>query len=323
VAGKRFLLVFCASVAAGVGVLALLLLILDPFDRGHGLFAKRGTLERGPRTANVSRGRDPAFNAAVFGNSHIQLLKPERLNAATGLSWVQLTVPATMPDEQVIVMHWFLHNHPGSSKALVIGTDHFWCNADPNLSSKHPFPRWLYSLEPVSYYSNLFRMQAVRLMPRKVSFLLGQTKARPTDGYWDYEAYRTRNEAQLLKEAEAARSAPLWNETGKYPWIERLARELAALDRRIAVILVAPPHFQPGMPPQGSAQAQAERACAAQLATVARNRPGTAFLDMRADRDAFSNPAHFWDTTHYSADVARAIETEIAKALRSIEASGK
>ena len=39
---------------------------IDPYDTGRsGLLKKPGVRPQGPRTANASRGRDPAFNAAV------------------------------------------------------------------------------------------------------------------------------------------------------------------------------------------------------------------------------------------------------------------
>ena len=84
--------------------LALVLIVtavyaIDPYDTGRSsLLAKPGVRPQGPRTAAASRGRDQAFNGAIIGNSHIQLLSPERLKAATGLDFVQLSVPATRPE---------------------------------------------------------------------------------------------------------------------------------------------------------------------------------------------------------------------------------
>jgi hypothetical protein len=73
--------------------------VLDPYDTGRSALVERpGVRPQGPRTAGASRGRDLAFNAAVFGNSRIQLLSPERLNGITGLSLVQLSVPGTGPN---------------------------------------------------------------------------------------------------------------------------------------------------------------------------------------------------------------------------------
>lgn len=316
---RSFITLFLVAAAVLAAGIMIALAVLDPYDRGHGLFARRGTLEGGPRTANVSRGRNPDFNAAIIGNSHVQLLKPERLNGETGLSWVQLSVPATQAREQFVMLDWFARNHRDTAAAVVIGTDYRWCTADAAVAPLHPFPFWLYDADPLVYYPGLFRMQAVRVLPRRIAFLVGRAKARVADGFWDYEAYRTRNEERLWKDAAEARTYTSWNDTGKFPWIDRLATELKALPARVGVVLVTPPHFFATMPPAGTDQARAERACAGRLAEVARNRPRTALVDLRGDQERFRDPKYFWDTTHFTTEVAQAVEADIAAALRAMK----
>ena len=86
---------------------------IDPYDTGRStLLGKPGIRPQGPWTAAASRGRDQAFDAAIIGNSHIQLLSPERLRETTGLSFVQLSTPGSGPREQFAVLNWFLrHRH--------------------------------------------------------------------------------------------------------------------------------------------------------------------------------------------------------------------
>lgn len=321
--GRRFLFLFCGSALALAGALAVLLVLLDPFDRGHGLFAKRGTLEGGPRTANVSRGRDPDFNAAVIGNSHVQLLMPERLDAATGLRWVQLTVPATLAPEQLAMLRWFVDHHRGMAKALIIGTDYHWCHADPERALLRPFPFWLYDPAPLTYFGNLFRMQAARLLPRKIAYLAGLTQARRADGYWDYEAYRTHDETYLRRNIEQLRASTFWNDTGRFPWIDRLGEALARLAPELKVVLLAPPVHPDALPAAGSSQAAAERACIAALERIAAARPGTAVLDVRKESGRFADPRFFWDATHYSKPVAEQIEREAGQLIRTMIAGQK
>src|SRR5215204_4590152 len=142
-AWRRFARDFVIGATAILGSLLAIVYALDPFDTGRpGLFAKAGVRPQGPRTAGASRGRDPAFNAAVIGNSHVQLLSPERLGALTGLSFVQLTIPATRPKEQFAVIGWFMRHHP-DARALVIGADNHWCTPDPAIPIEKPFPFWL------------------------------------------------------------------------------------------------------------------------------------------------------------------------------------
>src|SRR5690606_37526867 len=93
---RRFALTLVAVTAAALLALVAVAYAVDPYDSGRSaLFEKPGVRPQGPRTANASRGRDPAFNAAIFGNSRIQLIPPERLDKATGLDFVQLAVPGS------------------------------------------------------------------------------------------------------------------------------------------------------------------------------------------------------------------------------------
>ncbi len=122
-----------------------LVILVDPYDSGRfGFIGIKGISDESPRTANASRGRDPQFNAAVFGNSTGQLLKPAELSRATGVRFVQLTVPGTGPREQIALLRWFVRHH-ARADALVIVTDPVWCTDDPALPILNPFPFWLYS----------------------------------------------------------------------------------------------------------------------------------------------------------------------------------
>src|ERR1700761_9104483 len=74
-------------IAIGAAVLALIIAV-DPWDSGR--FPSLGIVgvaDDSQRVVNVSLGRDPQFDAAIFGNSHGQLLDPERLSRATRRSF--------------------------------------------------------------------------------------------------------------------------------------------------------------------------------------------------------------------------------------------
>src|ERR1700760_4164439 len=65
---------------------------VDPYDSGR--FPSLGIVgvsDTNQRTEFVSLGRSDKFNAAIFSDSHGQLLDPDRLTQATGLSFVQLS----------------------------------------------------------------------------------------------------------------------------------------------------------------------------------------------------------------------------------------
>src|SRR5215218_10099268 len=171
-AWRRFARDFVFGATAILVSLLAITYALDPFDTGRpGLFAKAGVRPQAPRTAGASRGRDPAFNAAVIGNSHIQLLSPERLDALTGLSFVQLSIVATGPKQQFAVVDWFMRHHPGA-RALVIAADRFWCQPELADPDQAPLPFWLDSRKRHECVLWLRRLQVLEELPRGNRYLL-------------------------------------------------------------------------------------------------------------------------------------------------------
>src|SRR5579862_6609712 len=102
---RRFAVIFLAVLFGILGPIYAALVVLDPYDTGRfPTFLPAGVTEDGSRTASASRGRDPQFNAAVFGNSRGQLLDPAKLSELTGLSFAQLTTPGSGPREQMTLI---------------------------------------------------------------------------------------------------------------------------------------------------------------------------------------------------------------------------
>ena len=311
---RKFLTLLVGATAALAFAFFAFVLAVDPYDRGHGIFPKRGTLEGGPRTGNASRGRDPRFNAAVIGNSHAQLIEPAKLDAATGLAFVQLTVPGTGPREQFTLLDWFMRRHGGAARAVVLGVDNLWCAADAEPPLQYPFPFWLYEERPLAYASDLLRGRALRTAFRRVLLLVGAKKPVRPDGYWDYSDSYTRNDA-WLKAGATMHGPAYWNTTGVFPILERLRSALDSLPATTRVVLYVPPLHVTGLPVAGSADAAGERACVAALQRIAAERPGTSVADLRQDNEATRDPLNFWDASHYAHPMARIAEGRIAAAL--------
>jgi hypothetical protein len=313
-------------VGAGLGMLAILtavIFVVDPYDTGRpGWINKPGVRPQGPRTAAASRGRDPAFNAAIFGNSHVQLLSPERLNGQTGLSFVSMIAPATRPKEQLALMDWFLRNRVSPPRALVVGIDGEWCTGDPELPNDKPFPFWLYDRSLATYMRGLIRYDMLEEAPRRVGYLLSKKpeRARP-DGYWDYEpnyialGYDVRpDRREKLEKGE--RSIAL-NATNSFPAADRLAAVLQTLPATTHVTLLHPPFYRSVLPREGDALWATETACKAAFAAVARARPNTTVLDWRVQRPEVQDAALWFDHTHYRTPVARKIEDDISRLIRA------
>ena len=302
--------------ALGAGVIFALVIVVDPYDSGRfgfvGIKGIKGINDESPRTANASRGRDPQFNAAVFGNSTGQLLKPAELSQATGARFVQLTMPGTGPREQIAVLRWFVRHHVHAD-ALVIVTDPVWCTDDPAMPILNPFPFWLYSDSDIEYVGYLFSSRALGRMKRRLQLGAGVRTPSAPDGYWDYE---------LLAHSDF-RPAPPQDEpdgtaTGadsQFPAIERLAGFIASVPN-VPVVLVMPPIIASDLPRPGTRGAARLAACKGALARLVAGRPYSNFLDFRVDDPLTRDPKNFLDPMHYRAQVARRIEQRIAESLR-------
>jgi hypothetical protein len=305
----RWLATFLAMAALGAAIVFALVVLVDPYDSGRfGLIGIKGISDESPRTANASRGRDPQFNAAVFGNSTGQLLKPSELSQATGARFVQLTVPGTGPREQLALLHWFVRHHPRPN-ALVIVTDTAWCTDDPDLRVLNPFPFWLYSDSDLEYLGRLFSSRALGRMVRRVQIGLGLKTPSAPDGYWDYEQ---------LGHGEF-RPAPPTDEKPDvamdFPAIQPLANFLASIPN-VPVVLVMPPMIADNLPQPDSRSSARLAICKSALAGLVAGRPHSNFLDFRVDDPLTRDQRNFLDPMHYRAQIARRMEQRIAESLR-------
>src|SRR5262245_46057796 len=78
---RRFVKRYVAAFVGTLVVVLAFIVLVDPYDSGRfPSLPLRGVSDTSQRTENVSLGRDAKFNAAIFGNSHGQLLDPARLS---------------------------------------------------------------------------------------------------------------------------------------------------------------------------------------------------------------------------------------------------
>jgi hypothetical protein len=300
--------------------------LLDPYDSGRSpLDLKHGVRPQGARTALASRGRDPQFTGAIFGNSHIQLISPERLREQTGIPFVSLIAPATRPKETLLTIDWFLRHHQEvPPKAIVVGVDDFWCTPDPALPNDKPFPFWLLSRSLPEYLSKLMRYDLIEEIPRRIVYLASSKaeRARP-DGYQDYEA---RNHGQghatrpdLREKLEKPVESGGGNTDGPFPAATALEALMKSAPAQTKLILVRPPVYISGLPRPGTPDFAAEAACLRAYADLAAHRRHTALLNWRLDRPELHDSNLFLDHAHYRQPVARLIEADIAAAIRGLD----
>ena len=234
---RDFLIWFVAALLGMTATLAAGLVALDPYDTGRfSLVSKPGMPKEGPRLSNASRARDPGFDGAIIGNSHIQLVSPQRLRGLSGVRFVQLAIPGTGPTEQMQILAAFLRAHADPPKAIVIGIDKSWCVAERNPVPSHPFPGWLYSENDATYLSGLFRMASVRALAMRIAFLTGFKARSAADGYWDYEEGQVKPDAFAVQPPSRAMSEAKIDHFGPSDTLGDLLQATPASTRVVLVI---------------------------------------------------------------------------------------
>jgi hypothetical protein len=310
---SRFVLEFLAIFLIGTAAMAVLIVITDPYKSGRfGMQWNLGVVDESPRTADVSRGRDPAFNAAVIGDSRGQLLDPARLSEMTAWKFVQLSVPGSGPREQLTILRWFLQHHDGPV-SVVLTTDDVWCTADPDLPPISPFPFWLYGSN-LDYVTHMLRGEALDRSWRRIMLAVGRRTASDPAGYWDYEIGSVwhLSAPPAPAAAELASLAPLEQQRG-FPAVEQLASVLSEAKNRISLVMMFPPVHATVLPRRDTAEAATIAQCKGALESFAQKYG--IFLDFLVDGDMARDPMNFMDQIHYRASVARHLEDAIASAL--------
>jgi hypothetical protein len=242
------------------------------------------------------------------------LLDPARLSDLTGHHFVQLTVPATGPREQLTLLHWFVEHHAHIGN-IVVATDSRWCTQDASLPITDAFPFWLYADDNAEYAAGALRTAALDRGWRRLLVVLGRRKPSDPGGYWDYEHGRVWGFGQFAGAIPNGFNPGVEMRAPQrpFPAIERLQASVATLPADAGIALVYPPVFATELPAAGSTAAELLAECKGALSQVAHAR-GT-FLDFAVDGEIARNPKNFMDATHYRADVARTMEAQIAAAL--------
>jgi hypothetical protein len=318
VAWRSFVLTFLLVLAGGLAVLYALIIAVDPYDTGRfPTFMPPGVSDVNQQTANASSGRNPIFNAAVFGNSHGMLLSPARLDKLTGLAFVQMTSPGSGPREQMILMHWFMRHH-AQIKAVVIAADQTWCTHDRALPLLYEFPPWLYADSDLEYLAHMLNTRSLSAGYKRVLIALGYEKPDDADGYRDYESGRTWSFRP--ERPPGGTLAPILSDRidRAFPALDALDQILAKLPPDTAVIVVMPPQFYTLLPPAGSREAAELAACKADIEARVRAREHSGFFDYLNDTPAARNPENFMDPEHYRANIAREIEADIAGVVAGV-----
>jgi hypothetical protein len=316
---RRCAIAFVTVLYGGIGLIYAFLLVVDPWDTGRfptPLPTGVADLER--RTATASRGRNPRFDAAIFGNSRTYMLDPERLSQATGLSFVSLGTPAAGPQEEMQVTRYFLRFHPAAA-AIVFSIDQQWCSHDPALPMRFPFPFWLYRGD-LEYLANLLSTRSLNAAQTRVRLALGRIAPADPRGFLDYEAgkvwdFHPEEPPSPAPRVNTLSPAAAVTANTYFPALEAFDRLMAELPSKTRLVIMLPPLYHTRLPGPGTQEAADLAACKSALAERLGHRNGVALLDYLVDSPMVHDPENFMDVVHYRRPVARAIENAIIGAF--------
>ena len=323
---RLFLRIYAATLLAVGAACFAFVLVMDPYNTGMLTPLDRNLgIHDTPRVADVGRGRNPAFDSALLGNSTGQLIDPARLGTLMGGHFVSLIIPGSGPVEQLVMMDYFLRHHPNGVRTLIVTMDASWCYADRSFARdkiKNPFPFWLYDGKVVPYLTHIITMDTIKLSRHKLSAMFGRRTIYRADGYENFELGRMWRIDEAWERLAAKDNVMRWmsesdrSGLNSFAALDALEARLAQFGPQVRVVLAFMPYYAPGLPPAGSLTAERLALCKAHATQLAAAH-GAAYLDFLQDNRVTQDAANFWDALHYRSHVARAIEYAIAEARKS------
>jgi hypothetical protein len=332
---RRFARTLVLVLLLVTGVLYGFVLIVDPYDT----VPFSPDLERVPvdgiqRLFHPMLARSAKFDSAVIGNSNIRLLKPEQLNALFGGAFVNLGMNAASPWEQLQMFRLFNRHHQDIG-TVIFGLDYLWCLeqwADQRFVgsvSAADFPDWMYDESPWNDFPPL-NLPVLKHAWRQLMAIAGLEQYEPgLDGYTvftkpmdEYKLDKARRE--IYGSAEPKVKTPVvpavqFSEAElaglQYPALDRLKSMLGELgpDAR-KIMLFVPYHWYYQATP-GSKNALVWNECKRRVVELASAHPNAYVVDFMIESDITTTDENYWDSVHYTLDVADRLASLMAGAI--------
>lgn len=320
----RFVLHLLGVFLGGSVALFALLALADPW----GTLPFRSPLPRVPadhsqRWAYPELARSQRFDAAIIGNSTARLFNPADLDAATGVTFVNLAMVHSFAYEQMQLLDVFLRAHP-APRALLIGLDRVWCERGDDLErfGYGPLPGWLYRDDALEALANLFNMHAIETAWRSASAILGfSERAYGPNGYQLLDVDFHRFDPVLAKSLITQNLAEPWSTpanpdpaTWHYvalDWLHQRTDTLPA-STRLLLVFVARHHLYPAPGTSGAAMV-AE--CKHRVAAMAKTRPNTGVYDLSMPSPMTMDESHWWDAVHMRPEPMAQLSRELGAAI--------
>jgi hypothetical protein len=304
----------------GTALVYVSVILADPFATGRlSPFGHFNVTSDKRMFNNAGRVRNPAFDAAIIGNSRSFAIEPQRLSEGTGRRFAHLGLEAVSHADQLTMLSLFAKARAQRPAAFVQVVDaENWCNPSRGRTA-YDVPWWLYEGSTLTYLQRILSAESVRASLRRIRIALGVSgDAARGDGYF---IWMPKNAAQL-RQAMVIAPQPVDAAAADAPFAELddLERALNRIEAASPVVLLMPPVFAKALPVAGSLADARLAACKRRLEAIAAARPNTAFVDARRDGAAVREPNNFIDATHYLEAAAIPAEIEVIAALKRLAA---
>lgn len=322
---RRF---FAVAMATAVGLAAAVyafVAIIDPWD----ILPLSPAWPRAPISSNqrfsfASLARSPKFDSVVVGTSTTRLLRPAALAASFGGAFVNLSMNAATPYEQVRLLSTFRRTHR-HIRTVVWGIDYLrWCE----VGAKGPqymylrFPEYMYGSSRWQNYRHVFSLYAVQEAFAQLAYMIGMRRPRfGLDGYANflpddrkYDAAKAATYLGRLAPPANSGPDPLRDLPVRFPQLDDLRATLSSLSADTLKLVVFTPIHLGNQPMPGSEGAKAVAACKFRIVELARDIPNTRVVDFMIDSPITRPATNYWDPLHYRVGLADRIVTDLAAA---------
>jgi hypothetical protein len=321
---RRFFALAAGTAAGAIAVVWLFAVLVDPFDAlPLAPPANRVPVASNARYAFPSLARSPRFDSAVFGTSTSRLLRPVALDPLFHARFANLAMNAATVHETLRLLRVFRRSH-AAPKYVLLGVDVGWCTTGPTyqMFTERSFPAWLYDDNPWTGYREMLNLYAVQSAGQLFGILIGvKAPVYGRDGYTRFvppdEAYDREKVARKLADT-APWAAPGTREgppaTWRYPAVDALRGELAALPPMTRKLLFFVPYHRGILPPEGSDVALPWEECKRRMAALGQDVPNLAVADFMRPSPMTGVDDHYWDPIHYTVAIADRLARRLSDA---------
>ncbi len=320
---------FIRSLVAAFAILTVatyvLILLIDPYGNvPFSLVLDRAPISTNQRFSYPSVARDPAFDSVIIGSSTLRLLDPDNLNQRLDAKFANLAMNSATAYEQMKIYDLFMRHHL-ETKFTVIGIDDSWCKREAAFVKYtfRKFPEWMYDDNRWNDLLYLYNDKSIENVVRLLEYLHGIREPKyEKNGFRDFtvdfgnynrDVVRKRlypkgiSETVLPGAMKPSSDHPTWRFASHLLLEAALAKHA---ERSTQTVLV----FVPMHGAYLAKSADVYPECKTRMLQVA-SRSNSRVIDFMINSTITANDDNYWDPLHFTSEVARIVEGDIAHEL--------